>query len=569
MEHGLQTHSLPQSQEKMALLARRCGYQEPDSFERDLQHHCQQVNAIYQRVFDPSILEKPKASRLPPLATRATNLTLPIEIVSADRVNIDRLFQESLTALTALPTIETDQADIANAIISGLQSSINVARSLRRLRDFALSAASDSAIKEAGKLSAEQIREFTIISGASHYFSQILISNPRLIRLLGGPLESALTNINSSAMIDLFTEQLRGVDFDEAGMRLRRCWHEQIIKIGRFDLLQPTTIDNEQSLRALTQINRAQTALAEASLAAACQLAGESAAQRYERADAPLIYTILGLGRLGHCGLDYNSDLDIVFIYSEASGDVAKQATNQEFYARMAEIVIQILSTLTREGALYRVDLRLRPDGRNGLLATSYDKLQQYISERAAIWELMAYLKLRPVAGDATFGQQIYDRVLELIFARARACATTLADEVKEMRNRLQVEKAGVDDYKFGIGGMLDVYFATRYLQLRHSKPDPAERGTMALINYLGNIELLSPEQTKKLKAGYGFLRRLDHETRLQLERPKSTLPHNQAQLLDLARRLGFANAEDLLSAYRQHRDAIRTTYQQIVDSEN
>src|SRR5262249_51795304 len=151
--------------------------------------------------------------------------------------------------------------------------------------------------------------------------------------------------------------------------------------------------DEEAAISHIRRINLAQTALAEAALSIACDLACRKISERYARTDAPLVYAVFGLGRLGHRAIDYDSDLDLVFVYSDETGSVADGITNQVFYARVMETVVQILSTLTRHGALYRVDLRLRPDGRSGLLAINSDTLLQYLSERAAIWELAAYLK--------------------------------------------------------------------------------------------------------------------------------------------------------------------------------
>jgi [glutamine synthetase] adenylyltransferase / [glutamine synthetase]-adenylyl-L-tyrosine phosphorylase len=201
----------------------------------------------------------------------------------------------------------------------------------------------------------------------------------------------------------------------------------------------------------------------------------------------------------------------------------------------------------------------------NGLLATSFDNLQQYLKDRAAIWELMAYLKLRPVAGDAQFGAQVEERALQLIFARAAQLSDTLAQDALDMRARLQAGKGRSDDYKFSAGGMLDVYFITRYLQLRHKVVDPPQRGTIILIDQLAQLQLITAQQQNFLREGYSFLRRLDHQVRLQLERPQSILPHNPTQLFDIARRLGFDNAETMQAEFQRHLSNIRIVYIELI----
>src|SRR5262249_29993288 len=149
------------------------------------------------------------------------------------------------------------------------------------------------------------------------YFSQILISQPRLVSRLGGPLEPLLTSITPEAMRGLFTETIADAGFDEAAARLRCCWYEQIIKIGRHDLLVMCHMEEIDAMAHLRQISLAQTALAEAALAGACELACARVSEHYQRTEAPLVYTILGLGRLGHYAIDYNSGLDIIFVYSD------------------------------------------------------------------------------------------------------------------------------------------------------------------------------------------------------------------------------------------------------------
>lgn len=553
MEHGLQTHSLPLAEERLELLARRLGFASCAAFEQELENHCRNVTNVYERVFSQTTVKEPRRPTL--------NKQITLAPASDADLMEQRLFEEAITNLMALPGIGLTETAVADAATAGLNRTVNRVRALRRMRDYAQSAAAgdDASVP----LSADQIRELTIIGGSSHYFIQTLISYPRLVNLLGRPLEPPLSEFTFDRIYRLFDEAVNGASFDEANLRLRRCWHEQMLAIGRHDLIAHTMTEMHE----LRAVNRAQTALAEAALAIGCRMACELAAQQYERTAAPLIYTVLGLGRLGHRGIDYNSDLDIIFVYSDETGNVATRVTNQEFYARVVEHLIQILTALTREGTLYRIDLRLRPEGRNGLLATSFDNLQQYVSERAAIWELMAYLKLRAVLGDADFSARVERRAIELVFQRARQSADSLAHEAADMRARLMKEKARGDDFKFGAGGMLDVYFATRYLQLHNEVADPPERGTLALVEHLGHRQLLTPPQVEAFYQGYSFLRRLDHQVRLQLDRPQSALPHNPVQLLDLAHTLGFDSVEAFVTEYRRHLDEIRATYLEIISS--
>src|SRR6185503_9987255 len=165
------------------------------------------------------------------------------------------------------------------------------------------------------------------------------------------------------------------------------------------------------------------------------------------------------------------------FVYDSAAPAPVSGLTHEEAYGRLAELMVTALSSITREGYLYRVDLRLRPDGQKGALAIGSDAFLNYVCRRAGMWEWLAYVKLRAAAGDPELGQKIEDDARASLHELAhKAEPGLLRDEARRVRDRLEKEKgaprAGRINIKHGAGGMLDVYFATRYLQLRDNVPD-------------------------------------------------------------------------------------------------
>ncbi|MBL8193016.1 MAG: bifunctional [glutamate--ammonia ligase]-adenylyl-L-tyrosine phosphorylase/[glutamate--ammonia-ligase] adenylyltransferase [Blastocatellia bacterium] len=559
MEHGLQTHSLPTSEEKLLLLAHRCGFENYPAFDQVLQNHCQNVQSIYQRVFGQTqIKETNKFSSLDPAVLNISSRTQKNLIVPI--ANLEELFQETILELAS--KISLSQTAIAEAIAEGLNLSINSARALRRLKDFALSASTETS-KSLEFLTKEQLQKLTVISGNSQYLIQLLISQPYLINSLGQELIDPIS-ITRESIYQNLSSSLANLSLDEAMIKFRICWHQEIIKLGCYDVLKPITNFNK-ALQELRQINLVQTSLAEVCLELATNLALSNLLERYTPTQNPITYSILGLGRLGHCGIDYHSDLDIVFIYSDSTGEAVEEICNREFFSKLVELIIQILSTLKREGTLYRVDLRLRPDGKNGLLATSFENLQNYLQERAAVWELMAYLKAHAVVGQTEFCKQVESQVPEIIFSKNENYLTNLATEIDDIRKRLETQKGREIDFKFGAGGMLDVYFVTRYLQLKHKIADPETRGTLALITHLAEKNLLTSEQKQILSQGYGFLRLLDHQLRLQLERPQTFLPHNASQRMEIAKQLSYQDEANFNNDYQQHLSLIRQVYQEII----
>jgi glutamate-ammonia-ligase adenylyltransferase len=330
----------------------------------------------------------------------------------------------------------------------------------------------------------------------------------------------------------------------------------------------------------LRAINLAQTALAEAALQIASEIALESLGVTGAQPNQ-LPFTILGLGRLGHAGMDYGSDLDLLVVFDDEQAwpppslagliPGVREAWNtpHEFYSKLTAQIVRVLSSITREGLLYRCDLRLRPEGKSGPVAFGLDGLIGYIANRASAWEHSAYLKAREVAGDLSFGGRTRIAICEASFDAASR-NESLRDELRDMRGRQLKEKVrdSRPNVKWGRGGMSDVYFVTRYLQLRDRISFPTERGTSALIDHLGEVGALDSESQRFLFEGYTFLRKLDHWMRLLLERPSPVLPASSVVLGDVTRALGLGSVEEFEREFADHTARISDVFDLVFEQE-
>jgi len=267
--------------------------------------------------------------------------------------------------------------------------------------------------------------------------------------------------------------------------------------------------------------------------------------------------------------MDFGSDLDLVLVYDEDVPSPVDGLTREQAYARMVELASAALSNLTRDGYLYRVDLRLRPDGRNGALASPARPFVSYLRERADAWEWLAYVKLRAVAGDLEFGRDVEARARAAVHEAARkAGADVLRTETRRVRERLERERSSrqrVTDIKYGPGGMLDVYFAARFLQLRDNLPDDEDRSTRATLLGLRESGSLTEEDFVALCEGYTFLRRLDHHLRILAGR-STRIPAAQDHplLRDLARCAGYESAASLAETLSARMSAVRDAYERV-----
>jgi glutamate-ammonia-ligase adenylyltransferase len=321
-------------------------------------------------------------------------------------------------------------------------------------------------------------------------------------------------------------------------------------------------------------VNRLLSELAVASIDAAFEIACREFARRHEElANEPRL-AVLGLGRLGSGGMDYGSDLDVVIVYDSAAPAPVAGLTHDQAYSRLAESVVSALSSITREGYLYRVDLRLRPDGQKGPLVSGSEGFITYLKKRASLWESLAYVKLRAVAGDLEFGRALEGSARKLIHELARESAPgQLCVETRRVRDRLEKERASTRnaglDIKHGTGGMLDVYFAARYLQLRDNVPDDeADRTTRATLRKLREAGSLAAADFLALDEGYALLRSVDHQLRLIVGR-SAWLPGPQHPAFrDVARRLSYRNATELIRELSAKMTGIRGAYEQIMGME-
>jgi glutamate-ammonia-ligase adenylyltransferase len=281
---------------------------------------------------------------------------------------------------------------------------------------------------------------------------------------------------------------------------------------------------------------------------------------------------VVALGTLGGRELGYHSDLDLLFVYSEP-GETEKRVAHHEHFARVAQRLISHLTLQLREGALYRIDTRLRPSGSAGPLVVSFEALATYHEREARLWERQALLKARPVAGDEGLFARAYAQVLEPSLFRPidpAAAARDLIAMRERMEREIAAESPGRYNSKLGRGGLVDVEFAVQFLQLVHGSQHSGirSRSTPQALVALREAGLLAPEDQEPLARGYRFLRRLESRLRIVRDRSADRLPSAGPELLRLARRMGYSGAragEELLADYERTAAEVRAAFLRVL----
>jgi glutamate-ammonia-ligase adenylyltransferase len=292
--------------------------------------------------------------------------------------------------------------------------------------------------------------------------------------------------------------------------------------------------------------------LAEVVLAAALTLAHETLQERY---GGPLLadgracaFALFGLGKLGGRELGYASDLEILCVYS---GQGHTSGPHQIAVSQYAEMLIQQLLDLivVRHSGTFEIDLRLRPFGSKGPLATSLDAFREYYryGGQAAPFERQALIKLRWVAGDTSVGQTIETLRDAFVYSAAPFDLETAVQLRQRQRNELVVP--GVLDAKYSQGGLVDIEYTVQYLQLLHGATIPALHtpNTLAALQALSHAGIVSATVYQALRDAYVFLRRLIDALRLARGNAHDLVlpPMDSEDFIFLARRMGYWEEQD------------------------
>ena len=279
-------------------------------------------------------------------------------------------------------------------------------------------------------------------------------------------------------------------------------------------------------------------------------------------------FAILALGKLGGGELNHSSDVDLIFLYSE-EGELSPRLSYHQWFNRLAEKILETFAIRDSEGALFRVDLRLRPEGSAGPLARSLESMENYYAGFGETWERIALIKARGIAGDRELAYEFLRQHQPFIYPRSPT--PDLLDEIAKIKRRIEHDVIRSDslerDVKLGRGGIREIEFVVQTLQFIHGGRHIflRETSTLGALRGLSRLELIPRKEVVDLDRAYRFLRQVEHRLQIEAEQQIHTVPCEPTALNKLARSLGFDSTNDFTAALNKTMQNVRTIFDRVI----
>jgi [glutamine synthetase] adenylyltransferase / [glutamine synthetase]-adenylyl-L-tyrosine phosphorylase len=460
-----------------------------------------------------------------------------------------------------------------DSIYAWVEGSPDPARVSRYLDEFA---ARHRAMFDLFAADPERAPWLTTLFSCSAFLSAEILRYPEWLSEVAD-LHRQLSTANYKDRLQIFLKERHALK--PAALDLALFRRRELVRIVLRDQL---------AYASLLEITEEISSLADAIMACALTAVTADVEARHgkplsEHKEDPVVFTVLALGKLGGRELNYSSDIDLMFLYSEKGETSGPQVvSNKEFFKKVANQFTNLLSTYTAAGVCYRVDLRLRPEGTPGEVCSPLPAAKEYYAKRARDWELQMLIKARVAAGDERLGQALLDFVEPSIYSTTLDFSTietmsATRERIKEKLVRRRFSKQGLN-VKLARGGIRDIEFLVQCLQRLHGVRETWVRhgGTLLALARLHHRDLLSTTEYTRLVDAYEYLRRLEHLLQLEDDRQTHTLPSNAAELERLARRMSTAEdrrgvpamAGRLLQELNQRLENVQVIYERIVHAQ-
>lgn len=399
---------------------------------------------------------------------------------------------------------------------------------------------------------------------ASPFIRQVCISQPIWLEKLIDKQE-----LNCEFDVKIYKERLFQIfsqirDIDDFKKLLRRIRAAEYARIAWRDLQEYASVKQT---------------LTELSLFAQCCLEGvldwcyewlkaQPGTTDFERSLQKRI-VIFSLGKLGGGELNFSSDVDLVFAYSQDTKHTQEEGAQAAiFYLKIVQNFIKVVSEQTEDGFVFRVDTRLRPFGNSGTLIPTLTAIEQYFQSHGRDWERYAWIKARVIVDNFDEGREFLKDVEPFLYRRYLDYgAVQSLRAMKELVDVKARQSASVINVKIGQGGIREIEFIAQMFQLIYGGKDHKLRicATLKVITYLGELELLTKTNVTDLVSAYNFLRKVENGLQLRNDQQVHTLPKNNKEQSNLAYLLGFHSWEDFVTKYELHTSNVNKVFRSLL----
>ena len=403
------------------------------------------------------------------------------------------------------------------------------------------------------------------IAQSSPYLGRLLAARPAL----AAEIASARHRPVSAEELSLWLAA-QPVTEDNLKQVLRQLKQRAYARIAARDLA---------GLAPLSEVTECMTLIAELAVTKAAEVLGAGLTERYgtpRGADGRAQQLIvLGMGKLGGRELNVSSDIDLIFVYAEdgetdAAGAASRPISNFEFFTRLGRGLIGAIAEGTADGYVFRVDMRLRPNGDSGPLACSFDMLENYFMTQGREWERYAWIKARPLTGDR------HDELEKIrqpfVFRKYFDFGAINAMRELHAQIRREVAKKDMaDNVKLGPGGIREIEFIAQVFQLiRGGRDTPLQlKPTLMVLKLLAERNILNQDAAAELESAYTFLRRLEHRLQYLDDAQTHSLPADAEDRQRVTGAMGFASFEALLEELDDHRATVSRHFEQVFADPN
>ncbi|HKX28856.1 MAG TPA: hypothetical protein VJ302_14255 [Blastocatellia bacterium] len=480
----------------------------------------------------------------------------------------------NLQAMADDPQARQSLAEILEELLSCLTQSANPDQALNHFERFARAVVNKTHLFSYLKESPRTLEILAKVFGGSQYMAEILIRDPVTLYWVTDP--SILYHQRKRLSLERELRRALGTITTESKQLdfLRAFKRRETLQIGTRDLLRLCSV--EETLAALST-------LAEVLISAAYRICRNWLRNEY-RLTGPEFrrFTVLGMGKLGGGELNFSSDVDLIYLYESDEEEAAIEGSNgqpaslsaSDFYRRLSQKITVALNEPTSEGYVFRVDLRLRPEGQMGNIAYSLDAFERYYAWRGQTWERLALLKAAPVAGDRRLGRRFLEQVAPFIYQQPfdLPALNDVLKVKKQIDQKMTLRQQRLRNVKLGFGGIREIELMVQALQVAFGReyPQIRQRRTLAALGALREHSLVTDEEQRTLSAAYLFLRDVENKLQMVNDAQTHSLPTDPEELRTCARMLGYldpaaANPDErFLHDYRFHTGQVNGLFENL-----